>query len=86
MTVRITRRRAITVLAAAAGLPLLVKARDAQARLYRWEGTTLGAPSSIQLYHKDEAKAHAAVADSLAELARLESIFSVYRADSTCRR
>jgi thiamine biosynthesis lipoprotein len=83
MTVRITRRRAITVLAAATGLPLLVKARDAQARLYRWEGTTLGAPSSIQLYHKDEAKARAAVTDSLAELARLEAMFSVYRADST---
>jgi len=77
-----SRRRAITVLAAAAGLPLLVRAGDAQARLYRWEGTTLGAPSSIQLYHSDETKARAAIADALAELARLEAMFSVYRADS----
>ncbi|OAN52734.1 thiamine biosynthesis protein ApbE [Paramagnetospirillum marisnigri] len=83
MTVRITRRRAITVLAAAAGLPLLLKANRAEARLYRWEGTTLGAPSSISLYHTDEAKARAAVTAALGELARLEAMFSVYRADSS---
>ncbi|MBF0562546.1 MAG: FAD:protein FMN transferase [Alphaproteobacteria bacterium] len=84
MTVMITRRRAITVLAAAAGLPLLLKAGNAAAypRMVRWEGTTLGAPSTIQLYHEDEAKANAAINAGLAELARLESIFSVYRADS----
>jgi len=83
MTVHINRRRAITVLAAAAGLPLIWQASQAQAaRLIRWEGTTLGAPSTIQLYHTDETKARAAIAASLEELARLESIFSVYRADS----
>lgn len=82
MTVKITRRRAIAVLAAAAGLPLLLKAGGAQARMVRWEGTTLGAPSTIQLYHHDEARAHAAIAAGLAELERLEQIFSVYRADS----
>jgi thiamine biosynthesis lipoprotein len=43
----------------------------------------LGAPASIQLYHTDEAQARAALAASLEELARLEAIFSVYRADST---
>jgi len=83
MTVRINRRRAITVLAAAAGLPLIWQASQAKAaRLIRWEGTTLGAPSTIQLYHTDETKARAAIAAGLEELARLESIFSVYRADS----
>ncbi|CCG41045.1 FAD:protein FMN transferase [Magnetospirillum molischianum] len=83
MTVRINRRRAITVLAAAAGLPLIWQASQAHAaRLIRWEGTTLGAPSTIQLYHTDETKARAAIAAGLDELARLESIFSVYRADS----
>lgn len=82
MTVSITRRRAITVLAAAAGLSLLAKTNQAQARMLRWEGTTLGAPSTIQLYHKDEAKARAAIEASQAELARLEAIFSIYRADS----
>ncbi len=82
MTVRITRRRAISVLAAAAGLPLIMKAGRADAHLVRWEGTTLGAPSSIQLYATDEAKARAAIAASQAELARLEAMFSIYRADS----
>ena len=82
MTVRITRRRAITVLAAAAGLSLLAKTNQANARLLRWEGTTLGAPSTIQLYHTDEAKARAAIDAAQGELARLEAIFSIYRADS----
>lgn len=82
MTVRITRRRAITVLAAAAGLSLLAKTNQAQARLLRWEGTTLGAPSSIQLYHQDEGKARAAITAAQAELARLEAMFSIFRADT----
>jgi len=82
MTVKFTRRRAITILAAAAGLPLVMKAGSAEARLIRWEGTTLGAPSTIQLYHKDEAKARAAIDAAMGELARLEQIFSIYRADS----
>jgi thiamine biosynthesis lipoprotein len=83
MTVRLTRRRAITVLAAAAGLPLLAHVNRAEAKLLRWEGTTLGAPSTIQLFHQDEAKAQAAIDAAMAELARLEAIFSVYRADSS---
>ena len=82
MTVQITRRRLITVAAAAAGLPLILKAGGVQARLITWEGTTLGAPSSIKLVAADEAKARAAIAAALAELERLEQVFSVYRADS----
>lgn len=82
MTVTFTRRRAVTVLAAAAGLPLLMKIGTAEARTVRWEGTALGAPASIQLFHTDEATARAAIAAGLTELARLEAIFSVYRADS----
>lgn len=83
MTVRISRRRAITVLAAAAGLPLLMKAAKADARVVEWTGYTLGAPSTIRLYHHDEAKARAAIQAGLAELSRLEGIFSLYRSDST---
>lgn len=82
MTVQITRRRLITVAAAAAGLPLILKAGGAQARMITWEGTTLGAPSSIKLVASDEAKARAAISAALTELDRLESVFSVYRADS----
>ena len=78
-----TRRRFITFVAAAAGLPLLLKAGGAQAKPARWDGTALGAPASIQLYHTNEAQAHAAIAAGLEELKRLEAIFSVYRADSS---
>lgn len=82
MSVALSRRRFITFAAAAAGLPLLLRAGGAQARLARWEGTALGAPASIQLYHKDEGVAQQAIAAALGELRRLEAIFSVYRADS----
>ena len=77
-----SRRRFITFVAAAAGLPLLLKAGSSQAKPVRWEGTALGAPASIQLFHADEAQARAAIATGLGELKRLETIFSVYRADS----
>ncbi len=82
MSTVISRRRFIAFVAAAAGAPLLLKAGGAQAKPVRWDGTALGAPASIQLYHSDEALAHAAIADGLAELRRLEAVFSVYRADS----
>lgn len=82
MSVVLSRRRFITIAAAAVGLPLLLKAGMSQARPVRWEGTALGAPASIQLYHTDEARAHAAIAAGLDELKRLEAVFSVYRADS----
>ncbi len=78
-----TRRRFITFVAAAAGLPLLLKAGGSQAKPVRWDGTALGAPASIQLFHTDEAQAQAAITAGLDELKRLETIFSVYRADSS---
>jgi len=83
MSTVISRRRFITFIAAAAGMPLLLKVGGAQARPVRWDGTALGAPASIQLYHTDEAQARAAIAAGLDELKRLEAIFSVYRADSS---
>ena len=78
----ISRRRFITFVAAAAGLPMLLKAGGAQARPVRWDGTSMGAPASIQLYHTNEAQARTAIAAGLDELKRLEAIFSVYRSDS----
>lgn len=81
-----TRRRFVTFVAAAAGLPLLLKAGRSQAKPIRWQGNALGAPASIQLFHTDEAQARAAIAAGLDELKRLEAIFSVYRADSSISR
>ncbi len=82
MTASFSRRRAITLIAATAGLPLLMAMGGARSRLLEWHGTTLGAPSTIKLYHEHEGHAQAAIDAGLAELARLERIFSVYRADS----
>lgn len=78
----ISRRRAIAVLAAAAGVPLLLSARS-EARVVRWQGTALGAPALLALYHTDEAAARRAIAAATGELARLEAIFSLYRPDSS---
>ncbi|MBI5922606.1 MAG: FAD:protein FMN transferase [Betaproteobacteria bacterium] len=86
MPIAVSRRRFITFVAAAAGLPLLLKAGGAQARLVRWDGTALGGPASIQLYHHNESVAQQAIAAALVELRRLEGIFSVYRADSAISR
>ncbi|HSV28002.1 MAG TPA: FAD:protein FMN transferase [Candidatus Omnitrophota bacterium] len=82
MSVVFTRRRVLTVLAAAAGVPLLMRAGSAQARLVKWEGTAMGAPASLSIYHTDEKHARAAIEAAVTELNRLEGIFSLYRADS----
>jgi len=80
--IALSRRRFITFAAAAAGLPLLFTAGRARAGLVRWRGTALGAPAEIQLYHRDETVAQQAISAALAELRRLERVFSLYRADS----
>ncbi len=82
MPAPMSRRRFVTVAAAAVGLPLLLGVENSQAKLARWEGRSLGANASIQLFHSDAAQAQAAIDAALRELRRLESIFSVYRADS----
>src|SRR6476660_8085837 len=47
------RRRAITILGAFAGMPLLATDRHAAdpAVLYQWTGTALGSPARMMLYH-----------------------------------
>jgi thiamine biosynthesis lipoprotein len=82
MPITLSRRRFITLAAAAAGLPMLLKAGSAQTKLVHWDGIALGAPASIQLFHSDAAQARSAIAACLDELKRLEAIFSLYHADS----
>ncbi len=79
-----SRRRAIALLAAAAGLPLLgADGRIAPAAwLYRWDGTSLGSPSRILLYHWDRSAAAAILERCVGEIERLERVFALYRADS----
>ncbi len=83
-----SRRRVLTVLAAAPGLALPsavswgVADAGEVAALHRWQGVALGARSSLLLHHRDEAAAKRAVALALAEIERLEQVFSLYRPDS----
>jgi thiamine biosynthesis lipoprotein len=84
----LTRRRAITITAAAAGLSLLC-ATDRTTRaapLYHWTGSSLGSPSRLALCHPDRVAAGRLVGRCVAEIVRLERIFALYRDDSELAR
>jgi thiamine biosynthesis lipoprotein len=75
-----TRRRFLTITAAAAacaGLPA------GAAPLTRWQGIALGAPASIHLAHP---QADRLIAAALAEIGRLEAVFSLHRPDAALAR
>jgi thiamine biosynthesis lipoprotein len=80
----VARRRAITILAAFAGMPLLRRDRSSSdpEALYRWNGTSLGSPSHLLLYHPDRTATERVVALCATEIERLERIFALYRDDS----
>jgi len=83
----VTRRRAMTVMGVAAGLPWIGGAgRSDTALLYQWDGTSLGSPSRLLLYHHDRATASRIVGECAAEIERLERIFALYRTDSEITR
>ncbi len=84
ITTPIRRRRFIAIAAAAAGLPLsLSRGSVAHATPLRiWTGSALGADAMLQIQHPDPATADRLIAMSLAEVARLERVFSLYRPDS----
>lgn len=79
---RPTRRRTIGLLAAAAGLPLVVRASPSTAEVVTWHGRALGAPATLILHHPDRAAAERLLARAAVEVDRLESVFSLYRTDS----
>jgi thiamine biosynthesis lipoprotein len=84
---RMPRRRFIAITAGVmAGSLLPGLARAEQLRTFRWQGVVLGADASLSLQHEDEAEAKSAIADCLAEAARLEAIFSLFRPDSALAR
>jgi thiamine biosynthesis lipoprotein len=85
----LTRRRTLRIVAAAAGLPLLIAALRAtapQGQLHRWQGEVLGALSELTLWHTDAAFAQRTVLRVRDEIARYERIFSLYRPDSEISR
>src|SRR5262252_4735951 len=84
-----TRRRAIRILAAAAGVPLLIAAVRASAprgQFHTWQGDVLGAWSELSLWHADAAFAQRTIRKVRQEIERYERIFSLYRPDSEVAR
>lgn len=81
----ISRRRFLSLCAVAGGMALSTAAAPA-AEPWEWRGVALGAPACLRLYHPDRGAAQALIRDCLAEIERLEAIFSLYRDDSVlCR-
>ena len=81
----LTRRRFLTITAAAAGVAAIPTAGAAVTPV-EWRGTALGAQALLRLHHPDAATAWRLVADCLAEVERLEGVFSLHRPDSAlCR-
>ena len=84
----VSRRRAMTIVGAVAGLPFL-GANDlsrGEPLLHQWTGTSLGSPSQLLLYHHDRAAAARIAGECAAEIDRLERIFALYQTDSEIAR
>jgi thiamine biosynthesis lipoprotein len=85
----VTRRRAIRIVAAAAGLPLMIAAVRATApppQMFRWEGRVLDDEAELSLWHNDAALCRRIILKVRAEVARYERIFSLYEPDSEISR
>jgi thiamine biosynthesis lipoprotein len=87
----LTRRRVLGISAAIAGLGLVMPAALARAaapveNLHVWRGVALGADATLILHDDDPTRARRLIGMMLREIARLEAIFSLYRADSALVR
>jgi FAD:protein FMN transferase len=84
----VSRRRAMTIVGAVAGLPFLGADELSWGAplLHQWIGTSLGSPSQLLLYHHDRAAAARIAGECAAEIDRLERIFALYQTDSEIAR
>jgi thiamine biosynthesis lipoprotein len=85
----LTRRRFLSIAASAAllGTGATASARRAPGtETLVWRGTAMGAEASIRIAHPDRAVAERLIPRWLAEIDRLEGIFSLHRGDSTLVR
>lgn len=82
---RPTRRKFVTITAAAAGLGLLpfgVSRGEEHPPLIEWQGVCLGGVATIRLYHPDRAAGKLLLERVVAEGLRLETIFTLYDSSS----
>ncbi|MRN37446.1 FAD:protein FMN transferase [Neisseria sp. N95_16] len=90
MNIPLNRRRFLAISAIVAGgaiLPFALnrptdKPNPDEAEPFVWQGIALGSGAQLHLYHVDRRQADDLVNKALAEVARLEKIFSLYRDDS----
>lgn len=82
----LTRRRAISLIAATSAGLLTGGARAHAAETYEWRGVAMGADARIVFSGVDEARAREAIAAIVPEIDRLEQALSLFRADSDIRR
>lgn len=76
-----TRRRFLAILAGATALPVI--GARASTNVAQWRGIALGAEAQIILDHPD---ADRLIAKAVAEIHRLEGVFSLYQTDSQLSR
>jgi thiamine biosynthesis lipoprotein len=76
----ISRRRALVIIAAAVAVPVQLCATQAQP--FEWRGIALGADARLVLWAQDKKQAQQALDACVAEIERLEQIFSLYRTSS----
>lgn len=87
--VPVSRRRFVSVIgasAACAALPFARASTTGAPQPVVWKGTALGALASITLVHENREHALRVLAACIAEVERLERVFSLYRADSALSR
>jgi thiamine biosynthesis lipoprotein len=80
---RPSRRRFLQLVAATSAAGLLGARKGVAApETHVWKGSALGADATITLGGIEEPRAAAVLRESLGEISRLESLFSLYREDS----
>jgi thiamine biosynthesis lipoprotein len=83
----LSRRRFVSIAASAAALPMFSpQAAAATPAPVVWRGVAMGAMASMTLVHPDRGAARRLIERCLAEISRLEAIFSLYRPDSALVR
>ncbi len=83
-----SRRRVLAIFGAAAGMSLAGAMRPARAdaQFFTWQGTALGADASLTLAHTSAVAAQRIIDRAVAEVRRLEAIFSLHQPDSEIAR
>lgn len=84
-----SRRRFLSIAASCAalgGLPMPLALAAAPPQPTVWKGVAMGALASLTLLHPDRRHAQAMLGRCMAEVERLERVFSLYRPDSALSR